>query len=207
MFWSHQCSKEIINKFKQSGVEVGPQTWTALGGKFNQTIPSDILARLADFAEQEAARKLVWNGENSEAEKYLKPFRKPMFDLGHIGAEPVFYNWCAAFVTYCCRNVGIDIPVIPSGFWATMALVESWKFWAKNNGYWYSKGSITPKRGDILVFNWQRNNSQLDHIGIVRGYTPGSSKIQTSEGNHSDENISGNFTQNMADVAGFIRIG
>jgi hypothetical protein len=149
---------------------------------------------------------LIWKGANSEAEKYLKPFREPMRRFGHIGSEPVFYNWCAAFVAYCCREVGIEIPDIPGEGQATMALVQSWKYWAKKNGYWYPKGSITPQPGDILVFDWQRNNSQLDHIGIVRRYIPGSSEIQTSEGNHSDENISGKFSQNMANVAGFIRI-
>ncbi len=208
-----QTETAVKNFQKATGIdvdgEVGSQTWTALGGKFDNKLPSDIRAKLADFAEHEAAKNLVWNDVNSEAEKYLKPFREPMLKLGHIGSEPEFYNWCAAFVTYCCRNVGIEIPVIPEGFWATMALVESWKDWAKKNGYWYPKGSITPQRGDIVVFDWQRNNSELDHIGIVRGYTPesSSSEIQTSEGNHSDENISGNFRQKMANVAGFIRIG
>lgn len=187
--------------------EVGGETWTALGGKFDIPKPAEIRAKLANFAVNEAAQNLYWDGPDSEAEKYLQPFREPMFKLGHIGREPVFYNWCAAFVAYCCREVGIAIPDQPEGFWATMALVESWKFWAKKNGYWYAKGSITPQRGDILVFEWKDGDPELDHIGIVRGYTSGSSKIQTSEGNHSDRNISGNFTQNMSAVAGFIRIG
>jgi hypothetical protein len=207
-----QTETAVKNFQKETGIdvdgEVGSQTWAALGGKFDNKLPSDIRAKLADFAEQEAAKKLVWDGPNSEAEKYLKPFRKPMQKLGHIGSEPIFYNWCAAFVTYCCRDVGIEIPDIPGEGQATMALVQSWKFWAKKNGYWYLKGSITPERGDIVVFDWQRNNSQLDHIGIVSINTPKtSSKIETFEGNHSDDNISGNFTQNMANVAGFIRIG
>ncbi|WP_138505008.1 CHAP domain-containing protein [Nostoc sp. PA-18-2419] len=77
-------------------------------------------------------------------------------------------------------------------------------FWAKKNAYWNLKGSIVPQRGDIAVFDWQRNNSQLDHIGIVRGYTLGSSTIQTSEDNRV--NRSGNFTREIVDVAGFIRI-
>lgn len=188
--------------------EVGPQTWKALDPNVPKLlIPFEkgIRAKLADFAEDEAAKGLRWTGPASEAEKYLMLFREPMFRIAHIGREPVFYNWCAAFVTYCCEQIGFNIPNIPEGFWATMALVESWKFWAKKNGYWNPKGSIVPQRGDIVVFDWQRNNSQLDHIGIVRGYTPGSSTIQTAEGNSG--NRSGNFTREMADVGGFIRIG
>ncbi|MBD2413572.1 peptidoglycan-binding protein [Nostoc calcicola FACHB-389] len=195
--------------------EVYTQTWKELSNSFDDNIvviaPENPRIKLANFAENEAAKQLQWKGGSSEAEKYLKTFRKPMFDIVDEQGNrqistlnPVIYDWCAAFVHFCCRETGIDVPIQPQGFWATMALVESWKFWAKKNRYWNPKGSIVPQRGDILVFDWQRNNSQLDHIGLVRGYTPGDSTIQTSEGNRG--NRSGNFTRELADVAGFIRI-
>lgn len=184
--------------------EVGPETWKALGGKANINLSTrGLLAKLADFAEDEAAKGLSWNGASSEAEKYLNIFRKPMQDLGQIGTAKIFYDWCGAFVTFCCREVSINIPDVPDGFWATLALVESWKFWARGKGYWHPKGTITPKRGDILVFDWD-GDGELNHIGIVRGYTPGSNIINTSEGNR--QNASGNFTRDMSNVAGFIRI-
>lgn len=194
---------------RQAGVtvdgKVGPETWGALHGEFQVERPErGVLAKLADLAQKEGAKGLSWTGPNSEAEKYLKPFRKPMQELGHLGSEPVFYNWCAAFVAWCCREVGIEIPTIPEGFWATMALVESWKYWAQKKGYWHPRESITPQRGDILVFEWFDGDSQLDHIGIVRGYTPGSTVIQTSEGNKA--NTTGNFSREMVHVPGFIRI-
>lgn len=184
---------------------VGPETWGELNGDFNVEQPErGVLAKLADLAQREGDKGLRWTGPNSDAEKYLEPLRKPMQELGHIGPNPVFYNWCAAFVTWCCREAGIQIPDVPEGFWATMALVESWKHWAKKKGYWHPKGSIIPKRGDILVFEWFDGDSQLDHIGIVRGYTPGSSVIQTSEGNKA--NKTGNFIREVSNVPGFIRI-
>ncbi|MFM6088423.1 MAG: peptidoglycan-binding protein [Dolichospermum sp.] len=192
--------------------EVGPMTWGKLGGKPDDGIgtdPSDpIYLRLASFAEIEAAKALHWEDSGSEAEKYLKPFRKPMQDIGHIGSDPVFYNWCAAFVAYCCRNVGIDIPDQPEGFWATMALVESWKFWAKQNDFWFPKGSVTPMRGDIVTFDWSDAPGEFNHIGIIRAYSQGSSVIKTSEGNKGNRpvNTSGNFTRNLSSVSGFIRI-
>jgi Putative peptidoglycan binding domain/CHAP domain len=204
-------TKNAVIKFQtKAGItidgEVGPQTWKVLDPESKANPPSElgIRAKLAYFAEDEAAKGLRWEGSNSEAEKYLKPFRVPMQRIGHIGSTPVLYDWCAAFVTYCCREVGINIPDQPEGFWATMALVESWKYWGKQKGYWYQKGSITPQRGDILVFEWGNQNGILDHIGIVRGYTAGSSTILTSEGNRG--NRSGNFTREMSFVAGFIRI-
>lgn len=87
-----------------------------------------------------------------------------------------------------------------------MALVDSWRVWGKQKGYWYPKGTITPKRGDILVFNWNGEKSPLNHIGIVRGYEPKASVIQTSEGNEGDKNMSDNRDRPMSFVVGFIRI-
>jgi lysozyme family protein len=188
--------------------EVGPMTWGKLGGEYDPGIsydPSDpVNLQLATFAEIEAAKGLTWSGADSEAEKYLSPFRQPMLILDHIQTGPVFYNWCAAFVAYCCRQVEITIPNRPENFWATMALVESWKFWAKQNGYWYPRGSVIPMRGDIVTFDWTGTPGDFNHIGIIRAYSQGSSIIKTSEGNR--RNTSGNFTRNLSSVSGIIRI-
>ncbi|MCP4351416.1 MAG: CHAP domain-containing protein [Desulfobacterales bacterium] len=184
---------------------VGPETWGELRGQSNIEQPEQgVLAHLADLAQQECYKGLSWTGPDCEAEKYLSPLRKPMQELGHIGSSPVFFNWCAAFVSWCCKKANVQVPDIPEGYWATMALVESWKYWAKKKGYWHPKGSITPKRGDILVFEWFDGDVQLDHIGIVKGYTPGSSLIQTSEGNKG--NKTQNATRSLSNVPGFIRI-
>jgi lysozyme family protein len=190
--------------------EVGSMTWGKLGGEYDpnfSTDPSDpVNLRLATFAEIEAAKELSWMDANSEAEKYLSPFRKPMQVLDHIGTAPVRFNWCAAFVAYCCRKIGIPIPDQPEGFWATMALVASWQFWAKQNGYWRPKGSVIPMRGDIVTFDWPDSDfpGDFNHIGIIRAHSQGSSVIKTSEGNR--RNTSGNFTRNLSVVSGIIRI-
>jgi len=196
---------------KQAGITVdgivGAETWGALGGSFEfDPTPGEtgLRLKLANLAQQEAAKGLGWTGPDCEAEKYLKPLRKPMQDRKHIGTKPVFYNWCAAFVTWCCREVGIQIPDAPDGFWATMALVESWKFWAQKKGYWHPTGSITPRRGDILVFEWFDGDVALDHIGIVSGYTAGEPVIRTYEGNSGNRTAS--RTRLIANVPGFIRI-
>jgi len=195
---------------RQAGITVdgvvGPETWAALGGSFSVEPPGEtgLRLRLANLAQVEAAKGLRWTGPDCEAEKYLEPLREPMRGLGHIGAAPVFYNWCAAFVTWCCREVGIQIPDVPEGYWATMALVGSWKFWAQKKGYWHPKDSITPRRGDIVVFEWFDGDAALDHIGIVSGYTAGETTIQTYEGNSANQTAS--RTRQISNVVGFIRI-
>jgi hypothetical protein len=185
---------------------VGQKTWAELlkVEPFEVTIiaSSHPLKLLGDFAEQEAAKQLKWEGPGNEAEKYLSIFREPMLKLGQIGSEKVLYDWCGAFVFFCCQKTGVQVPIQPQGFWATMALVESWKYWAKNNGYWHPKGDFIPKRGDIILFDWEGDGIP-NHIGIVRGYTPGNTSIQTSEGNK--KNLSGNFKRELSTVVGFIR--
>jgi lysozyme family protein len=189
--------------------EVGPITWEKLGGEFNDSGIIDASdpphLKLATFTANEAAKRLRWNGAASEAERlYLAPLRPIMQRLGHIGSEPVFYNWCAAFVTYCCRKVGIEIPDQPQGYWASMALVAAWEYWAKQKGYWYPGGQTKPMRGDILTYDWSGVDGRFNHIGIVRGYTPGTSIVETSEGNVSNQ--SGHFSRNLSSISGIIRI-
>ncbi len=184
---------------------VGPDTWAALGGDAETARPElGKLSRIADIAQAEAAKQLVWLTKDSEAEKYLQPFREPMRKLGQIGSKPVFFNWCASFVTWCCREAGIRIPEQPDGFWATMAKVEAWKYWAQKAGFWHAKGTVVPQRGDIVVFEWFDEDVELDHIGVVRGYAEGSQMIQTSEGNRGNRSVNGD--RNLINVQGIIRI-
>lgn len=198
--------------------EVGPDTWGALGGDSKVVRPEQgKLTLLADIARIECDKRLSWKNATSEAEQYLKPLREPMRRLHHIGSAPVFYDWCAAFVTWCCRKAGFVIPDQPEGFWATMALVDSWRYWAKTKGFWHPAGGRNssgyvwtatgdlPRRGDILTFEWfDTDPNTPDHIGIVRGYVAGSQVIQTSEGNRGNLSVNGN--REMRNVSGFIRL-
>lgn len=58
----------------------------------------------------------------------------------------------------------------------------------KAAGIWIEDGTITPKPGDLVCYNWdvpvQPNDGFADHIGIVESVTDG--KIVTIEGNMSD---------------------
>ena len=59
---------------------------------------------------------------------------------------------------------------------------------AKNNGLWQEDGTITPKPGYIILYNWddatQPNNGYSDHIGVVEKVENG--RITVIEGNLHD---------------------
>jgi hypothetical protein len=195
---------QIRSGLSPDGV-VGPRTWRALGGDVPVDLeaPSAVAERLADIAEFEAGKALRWTGPDSEAEKYLAPLRRRMQELGQIGSTPVFYDWCAAFVTFCSRQAGVAVPDQPNGFFATMALVESWKFWARQKGFWLDPGLTSPRRGDILCFEWLDGDTSLDHIGVARGNAI-NNEVPTAEGNAG--NVSTNRLRNLRNVAGIIRV-
>lgn len=159
-------------------------------------------AKLAAFAAAEAALELTWIDATSTAEKYLAPLRPIMRKLGHIGSKPVFYDWCAAFVTWNCRQVGYMIPDQPPGFWASMALVESWRHWSKDTGTYRSPD--TPlQAGDIVMFEWFDGDNTFDHIGIFLRHD--GANLVTAEGNR--KNKSGFFQRNLKNVGGIVRLG
>lgn len=159
---------------------------------------------LAELAESEAQKKLRWTNASSEAEKYLKPLRAPMRRLGQIGARPVFYNWCAAFVTWCARKAQYAIPDQPVGWNATMALVESWKYWAKQQGTYRATPAVSEMEpGDVLLYEWFDGDRTLDHIGIFLR-SAGRSAVWAAEGNA--HNRSGVMKRTKANIAGVVRL-
>ena len=58
----------------------------------------------------------------------------------------------------------------------------------KNMGIWIEDGTITPKVGDIILYNWdvkaQPNDGFADHIGVVESVSNG--QITCIEGNKND---------------------
>jgi hypothetical protein len=162
----------------------------------------DRRALLASLAEAEAKKGLKWTNAKSEAEKYLQPLREPMRNLGHIGKEPIFFNWCAAYVTWCAREVGYQIPDQPTGYWATMALVEAWKFWGDQQHLLVTPDLDTLIGGDILLYEWFDGDSDLDHIGVFLRKRSG--KIEAAEGNAGNKTAI--TSREISNVKGALRL-
>lgn len=88
-------------------------------------------------------------------------------------------NWCDAFVSF------VMIKLSATALTDTECGVERHtKLFAKL-GIWIEDGTITPKPGDIIVYNWddtsQPNDGFADHIGFVESVS--GRTITTIEGN------------------------
>jgi len=100
----------------------------------------------------------------------LDPLRPTMKRLGQMAQSDNdgFYNWCASNVTRILRDCGLTVPDQPivngKPFWATVALVETWKAWAIDKGAWRNSRQAEP--GDIVIYDWD-GNGVTDHIGII----------------------------------------
>jgi lysozyme family protein len=194
----------------QDGV-VGPQTWQALFNKLHATDTpstteslSSIRTRILNFASQEASKGRSHAPGNEIDQLVLDPLRPILVELGHLGRsqQDTFYNWCAAWVTYICRNSGISVPDRYANFWASAALVDSWRHMGRETGSWFRRGTRAPIPGDIVTFDWDGDQS-LDHIGIFKEFGSQGSII-TLEGNN--KNCEGRFSRSMTLVDGFIDV-
>ena len=88
-------------------------------------------------------------------------------------------NWCDTFVSF----VGIESGAV--GLIGTECGVERHTRIFKSKGIWIEDGRITPRVGDIIVYNWddrtQPNDGFADHIGFVEKVS--GRTITTIEGN------------------------
>ena len=88
-------------------------------------------------------------------------------------------DWCDAFISVLAIETGaVDIIGRECGVQRHIDIFKS-------KGIWIEDGTITPKAGDIITFNWNdwstANNGFADHIGIVESVKNG--VITTIEGN------------------------
>lgn len=91
--------------------------------------------------------------------------------------------WCDTFVS--AVFIKLDAVDLIGG---TECGVENHVQLFKKAGIWNEDGTITPKAGDIIVYNWdkstQPNDGAADHIGIVKSVS--SKTIKVIEGNYKD---------------------
>lgn len=167
--------------------------------------------KLINIAKSQGDLHLVWNSAADPAEKFLAELRPAMQELGQIGPQPVYYEWCGAFVTWCCRQAGYQIPDEPRGEKVTMALVDAWRDWGIQTGTLLDvpRTGFNFEPGDILLFQWYHLpanlNHTLDHIGICVSID-GAGNVVSAEGNTDHPGQTDVKKRNLANIAGVIRM-
>ncbi len=93
-------------------------------------------------------------------------------------------GWCTTFAIWCFNKTGESLGVklyaniVPSG-----GNCNSMISWFTNKGRYHKRSSgYTPKRGDLIFFDWSGNGS-AQHVGIVKSVS--GSNVYTIEGNCS----------------------
>ena len=126
-------------------------------------------------------------------------------DYNSVKPLPVGYavkttdDWCDIFVTTVFQREGL------SGLIGRECGVERHIQIFKRLGIWNEDGTITPKAGDIITFNWdqdsQPNNGFADHIGIVESVSNGI--IHTIEGNSNNQVRRNTYRIGHGNIRGF----
>ncbi len=136
--------------------------------------------RLARVAKDMA--RLPFHGLEEGKGSNLEPIVAPFSGWTPEEADRL---WCAAFVYYCCRKAGFEIPVRPKECRSChLAGCIAWEEFAMGDpriAYHRGGEGFVPEAGDIVLYDRVFENREHDHMGIVienRGDT-----ILAAEGN------------------------
>jgi hypothetical protein len=102
--------------------------------------------------------------------------------------------WCAYFVSWAAAQAGAPVGEQAQGFGAVSALHD----WGQRTGRALPAGT-TPQPGDIIVWGGR-------HIGIVEAVLP-DGRIQTIEGNSSDQVSRRTYGPDGGGATGYVRLG
>ncbi|WP_179228675.1 CHAP domain-containing protein [Leptolyngbya ohadii] len=167
---------------------------------------------LAQIAEKEGRLERLGNANKAgaEIEPYLGIFREAFNQIDRTTkwSDPsIGFDWCCAFVYYCCLRAGFAFPVQPIPNRPTIGFVGLWREWASlpENRFYYRAHcpGFEPQPGDIVLFDRLLEPVALDHIGIVIGVR--SNGLVTAEGNVY--NRSGIFERSLnQQINGYVRL-
>jgi len=163
----------------------------------------DRRSKLADIAEALASENIIGVPEDQRYREICKYW--PDQDIYHVLQS----RWCAAFVYYCCMQVGFLLPIRYPNAMYRLAGVGAWLEWSQlpETGFFHidKHDGFTPQRGDIVIYEKLLSTDSHDHIGIVLACND--DEIVVAEGNKDNQNYSSVLHRDRAHcVLGYIRI-
>jgi hypothetical protein len=102
--------------------------------------------------------------------------------------------WCAYFTSWAAREAGVPLGDRGQGF----GRVDDVYAWAQGAGKAIPAGSGPPQPGDLIVWD--------EHIGVVESVLP-DGRVQTVEGNSSDQVARRTYGPDGGGAIGFVRLG
>ena len=103
--------------------------------------------------------------------------------------------WCAYFTSWAAREAGVPLGEQGQGFGSVDAVYD----WAQRAGRAVPAGNgMPPRPGDLIVWD--------EHIGVVESVTP-DGRIQTIEGNSSDQVARRTYGADAGGAVGYVRLG
>ncbi|MHA3770049.1 CHAP domain-containing protein [Verrucomicrobiota bacterium sgz303538] len=163
---------------------------------------------LAEVARREAL--LGREGDSNMAGPAIEPYLSTLREALNLNCEctkfsdlATGFNWCCAFVYYCCLHAGFQFPPKPvATFRYTLAAVPAWHHWALAEGIFQPGSTTQPQEGDIALYNRVFDGQPLDHIGVVVEVAPGA--VLSAEGNNA--NRTGLFPRAFSTIEGYVRL-
>jgi len=163
---------------------------------------------LAEIASREAGQCFAGNSQKAgpAIEKYLSTLRNALnanAETSKYSDPDVGFDWCGAFVYYCCLEAGFRFSPKPDPRYRyTLGAVPAWRNWATRGGFFHPSNSLKPEPGDIALYNRACSDQPLDHIGIVLQAAGGG--ILSAEGNFA--NRTGIVLRNPSLIDGYVRL-
>jgi hypothetical protein len=106
--------------------------------------------------------------------------------------------WCAAWAMNLLKDHG----VLNLDGLSNRNYCPTIKSWGQKKGIWGNSGQYTPKAGDAILFDWDKDGT-TDHIGIVEKVANG--KVYTIEGNSSNSVKKNTYALNSNSIDGYLR--
>lgn len=163
------------------------------------------MSKREEFADKAAS----WVGtkEGSKGHKQIVSDYNKACDSGR--KMDVNSLWCAGFVGAVAQETGnvlkdgIGVPVDYSCGTGEHSLIEK----AKKAGIWIEDDAYTPRRGDIVIYDWKDNGkgddvNGHDHTGIVTSVAAKSFVV--TEGNKNNAVGTRRVNVNAKNIRGFI---
>src|SRR5215210_7068565 len=102
--------------------------------------------------------------------------------------------WCAYFTSWAAREAGVPLGDAGQGF----GRVDDVYAWAQRAGKAIPAAGAAPQPGDLIVWD--------EHIGVVESVLP-DGRIQTIEGNSSDQVARRTYDATAGGAIGYVRLG